>query len=248
LVEAEEEPEEHELQNGSLVMFDKCMKKFLNKDKFTKEDLEGPAFRLLKNRFKNFVKLEYNLEQCHLVLIDKIDWANPEGNRFHDGLSKPLSLVGPPGRKTIPTSYFFSQDLEYLKYGNEEKKYALSVTKIKDEHRQWFYKGNIRQKSCHEVYSKIIIISGQSIKVNKKYVKYVYTYLEEIVVKRTDQKEYMFAEADFPYLNQNDIEDLYLLKIQNKIRNTNGVDEFDLINSLQLYIQRILIKNKVEDV
>ncbi|GJS98035.1 hypothetical protein Tco_0819205 [Tanacetum coccineum] len=54
-------------------------------------------------------------------------------------------------------------------------------------------------------------------------------------------------KADFPYLNQNDIEDLYLLKIQNKIHNINGVDEFDLINSLQLYIQRILIKNIVED-
>ncbi|GJT10293.1 hypothetical protein Tco_0857335 [Tanacetum coccineum] len=131
LVEAEEEPEEHELQNGSVVMFDKCMKKFLNKDKFTKEDLEGPAFGLLKNRFKNIVELEYNIEQCHLALIEKIDWANPEGNRFHDDLSKPLSLVGPPGRKTIPTSYFFNQDLEYLEYGNEEKKYALSVTKIK---------------------------------------------------------------------------------------------------------------------
>ncbi|GJZ14644.1 hypothetical protein Tco_0550321 [Tanacetum coccineum] len=55
-------------------------------------------------------------------------------------------------------------------------------------------------------------------------------------------------KADFPYLNQNNIEDLYLLKIQNKIRNINGVDEFDLINSLQLYIQRILIKNIVEDI
>ncbi|GJT10292.1 hypothetical protein Tco_0857334 [Tanacetum coccineum] len=56
------------------------------------------------------------------------------------------------------------------------------------------------------------------------------------------------GKADFPYLNQNDIEDLYLLKIQNKIHNINGVDEFDLINSLQLYIQRILIKKRVEDV
>ncbi|GKD69540.1 hypothetical protein Tco_1323630, partial [Tanacetum coccineum] len=131
LVDAEEEPEEHELQNGSVVMFGKCMKKFLNKDKITKEDLEGPAFELLKKRFKNSGKLAYNLEQYHIALTDKIDWANPEGNRFHDDLSKPLPLVGPPGRKTIPISYFFNHDLEYLKYGNEEKKYALSVTKIK---------------------------------------------------------------------------------------------------------------------
>ncbi|GJW70057.1 hypothetical protein Tco_0126974 [Tanacetum coccineum] len=143
------------------------------------------------------------------------------------------SLVGPPSRKTIPGSYFFNRDLEYLKFGNEEKKYALSMTKIKDAryeeewieemimylwspsiqkynrdtelgihhwdpYRQWFYKGNIRHKSRHEVYSKLNIISVQSIKFNKKYG---YAYLEETMVKRTDEKEYMFVEADFPNLN-----------------------------------------------
>ncbi|GKC33381.1 putative reverse transcriptase domain-containing protein [Tanacetum coccineum] len=80
LVDAEEEPEEHELLNGSIVLFGKCMKKFLNKDKITKEDLEGPAFELLKKRFKNSFDLEYNLEQCHLALTNKINWANLEGN------------------------------------------------------------------------------------------------------------------------------------------------------------------------
>ncbi|GKA10852.1 hypothetical protein Tco_0690285 [Tanacetum coccineum] len=114
-----------------------------------------------------------------------------------------------------------------------------------DPHRQWFHKGNIRQRSRHEVYLKFNIISVQNIKVDKQYG---YAYLEEIVVKRTSQKEYMFAEADFLYLNQNDIENLYMLKIQNKIHNINGVDEFDLINALQLYIQRIVIKKRVEDV
>ncbi|GKD69541.1 hypothetical protein Tco_1323631 [Tanacetum coccineum] len=104
--------------------------------------------------------------------------------------------------------------------------------------------GSTRGTSDRSHYSKLNIISVQTIKVNKKYG---YAYLEEIVVKRTDEKEYMFAEADFPYLNQNDIEDLYLLKIQNKIHNINGVDEFDLINALQLYIQRIVIKKRVED-
>ncbi|GKE11241.1 hypothetical protein Tco_1414792, partial [Tanacetum coccineum] len=77
------------------------------------------------------VKLEYNMEQCHLALTYKIAWTNPKGNKFHHNLSKPLSLVGPPGRKKIPISYFFNHDLEYLKIGTKEKTYALSVTKIK---------------------------------------------------------------------------------------------------------------------
>nr|GEU88240.1 hypothetical protein [Tanacetum cinerariifolium] len=75
------ELEEYELQNSLVVMFGKCMKKLLNKDKIIKKDLEGLAFELLKNRFKNSVKLTYNLEQCHIALTDKIDCANPKGNR-----------------------------------------------------------------------------------------------------------------------------------------------------------------------
>ncbi|GJU81020.1 hypothetical protein Tco_1283385 [Tanacetum coccineum] len=103
LVDAEEEPKENELQNCSL----------------------------LKGRFKNSVELQYNLEQCRFALLDKIDWANLEGYRFHDDLSQPLPLVGPLGIKTIPISYCYNHDLEYLMHKNEEKKFALSASKIK---------------------------------------------------------------------------------------------------------------------
>ncbi|GJW09972.1 hypothetical protein Tco_1575799 [Tanacetum coccineum] len=149
----DKEPGEHELQLGSTVMFGKCMKKFLNKNKITKPDLEGLTFELLKNR---------------------IDWTNPEGERFHNDLSKTLLLTGFPSRKTIPTS---------VKRITVEKKHG-------------------------------------------------YEYLKEIVVKREDKKEYIFVEADFPRLNQNDIEDMYLLKIQDTIHHMDGIAEFDLINAL----------------
>nr|GEV41345.1 hypothetical protein [Tanacetum cinerariifolium] len=58
----------------------------------------------------------------------------------------------------------------------------------------------------------------------------------------------MFCEADFPYLNQNEIKDLYLLKIHNKIRNIKGTEEYDTINPLKMYIRMIVIKKRVEDV
>ncbi|GKB84437.1 hypothetical protein Tco_0956709 [Tanacetum coccineum] len=57
----------------------------------------------------------------------------------------------------------------------------------------------------------------------------------------------MFMESDFPRLNLNDIEDMYLLKIQDKIHHLDGVDEYDLINALLLYIRIIVIKKRVED-
>ncbi|GKC13579.1 hypothetical protein Tco_1010361 [Tanacetum coccineum] len=88
------------------------------------------------------------------------------------------------------------------------------------------------------------IISVQRISIDKWYG---HGYLKASVVKRADQKEYMFTKADIPRLNQNDIEDLYILKIQYKIHNLDGVDEYDLTNAQLLYIRRIMIRKRVED-
>ncbi|GJS49915.1 alpha/beta hydrolases superfamily protein [Tanacetum coccineum] len=151
LVDADKEPEEHELQLGLIVMFSKCMKKFLNKDKITKADLEGPVFELLKNRFKNNIELEYNLKQCHLALTDKIDRTNPKGERYEqEGIEDLIPHLW------SPSIYKYNINAE------------LGIHHWKD-YRQWFYKGSIRLKSPHDVYSKLKIISVLRIKIVKKY-------------------------------------------------------------------------------
>ncbi|GKA78079.1 hypothetical protein Tco_0784616, partial [Tanacetum coccineum] len=68
----------------------------LKKDRITNADLEGPTFMLLKGTCGNQIELEYNFEQCHLALSDKLDWTNPEGDRCPFDMSKPLPLQGPP--------------------------------------------------------------------------------------------------------------------------------------------------------
>ncbi|GJU86023.1 hypothetical protein Tco_1293569 [Tanacetum coccineum] len=88
------------------------------------------------------------------------------------------------------------------------------------------------------------IVSVKKIVVDRKHG---YGHLKNIVVKRSDQKDYKLMESDFPRLNMNDLEDMYLLKVQGKIHHLDGVDEFDLINALLLYIRRIVIKKRVED-
>ncbi|GJW32157.1 hypothetical protein Tco_0052189 [Tanacetum coccineum] len=97
---------------GSVIDFTNFTKNCLKKDKITKADLEGPAFKLMKGIHKNYIELEYNFKQCYLAL-------------------KPLPLHDAPGRLTIPVDFFFNKDLEYLTTGNVEKKYATSLTKPK---------------------------------------------------------------------------------------------------------------------
>ncbi|GJQ94243.1 hypothetical protein Tco_0005382 [Tanacetum coccineum] len=65
------------------------------------------------------------------MLTYQIDWANPEGDQVRIDISKPLPLSGPPGHVTIQTQFFFTNDLDYLRYGNKGNKQALSISKMK---------------------------------------------------------------------------------------------------------------------
>ncbi|GJR34222.1 hypothetical protein Tco_1209906 [Tanacetum coccineum] len=89
------------------------------------------------------------------------------------------------------------------------------------------------------------ILSIIRIPVNKQFG---YGYLKEIVVRRANKKEYVFKEADFPKLHFNEIEDVYLLYAQNKLHHLKGDEEVDLVTALRLFIRRIVLKKRVEDV
>nr|GEZ53518.1 hypothetical protein [Tanacetum cinerariifolium] len=60
-----------------------------------------------------------SMEECHKMLTDQVDWANPEGDQVRIDVSKPLPLSGPPGHVTIQTQFFFNHDLDYLRYGSK---------------------------------------------------------------------------------------------------------------------------------
>ncbi|GJU34431.1 retrotransposon protein, putative, ty3-gypsy subclass [Tanacetum coccineum] len=71
-----------------------------------------------------------------------------------------------------------------------------------------FYDYTTKLMSKHDVYLTKRILSIISVKVNEWYE---YGHLDEIVVKRADQKLYTFKEGDFKRLHLNDIEDMGIL-------------------------------------
>ncbi|GKD03946.1 hypothetical protein Tco_1178920, partial [Tanacetum coccineum] len=75
-----------------------------------------------------------------------------------------------------------------------------------------------------------------------------YGYLKEIVVRRVDQKLYMFKEGDFSNLHLNDIKEMMLPIAQNKIFNLDGDMIMDFVTSLKMFTQGIVMKNRVEEV
>ncbi|GJS80944.1 hypothetical protein Tco_0747485 [Tanacetum coccineum] len=70
---------------------------------------------------------------------------------------------------------------------------------------------------------------------------------EEIEVRRADEQLYKFMEGDFPRLHLNDIEDMLLLVVQNKLLNLKGDGIVNLDVALCMFTRRIIIQKRVED-
>ncbi|GKE61479.1 hypothetical protein Tco_1511846 [Tanacetum coccineum] len=84
--------------------------------------------------------------------------------------------------------------------------------------------------SKHDVYLTKRILVVTNVKVN---IWYGYGHLEEIEVRRSDQQLYKFMEGDFPRLYLNDIKDMLLLVVQNRLFNHKGGDIVHLVTTLQ---------------
>ncbi|GJV40910.1 hypothetical protein Tco_1419350 [Tanacetum coccineum] len=76
----------------------------------------------------NHLKID-KLIKAHLVGL--VYNLLKEGDRSPFDLSKPLPLKGCLGCLTIPSEYFFNNDLEYLKSSDPKKKYTTAITKTK---------------------------------------------------------------------------------------------------------------------
>ncbi|GJX90685.1 hypothetical protein Tco_0344011 [Tanacetum coccineum] len=123
-------------------------------------------------------------------------------------------------------------------------KHALLGTSHWGPKRQRFYGYASKKVSKHDVYSTKIILVMINVKVN---IWYGYGHLEEIKVRRSDHQLYKFIEGDFPRLHLNDIEDMLLLVVQNRLFNLKGEDIVNLDATLRMFTRRIVIQKRVED-
>ncbi|GJT13331.1 retrovirus-related pol polyprotein from transposon TNT 1-94 [Tanacetum coccineum] len=89
------------------------------------------AYEVVKPFYQDVIHLQFQIDECHKLLTDQVDWTNPEGNQVSINVNRPLPLGGPPGHLTIQTQFFFNKDLEYLRYGNKGSCPALSISKMK---------------------------------------------------------------------------------------------------------------------
>nr|GEY15574.1 histone deacetylase 14 [Tanacetum cinerariifolium] len=207
------------------------------------QDLEGPAFEIVKVFHPDVIHLQCQMEECHKLLTDSVDDPILRHN-----ISKPLPLGGPPGQVTIQSDFFFNKDLEYLRYGSKGSRSALSISKMKAAYypdagleqmvpdQFW-----IEEECKYDIAAMYGIshwwIQRQSFYIDrhtsegdrsavrthmwilsvvriKVFSMYGYDYMKKIVLHRVDLNEHVIAERDFKYMYPSDFEDLYLLNLQ----------------------------------
>ncbi|GJZ36992.1 transmembrane protein [Tanacetum coccineum] len=100
-------------------------------------------------------------------------------------------------------------------------------------------------RTKRNVYSDLRIKLVVRIMVKKKWG---YGFLTSIVVRRSDDKEYEFSYADLPRLTINNVENMYLLQVQDKLHHLLLELVKDFNNALLLFIRRVVIQNRVEDI
>ncbi|GKB36558.1 hypothetical protein Tco_0881500 [Tanacetum coccineum] len=115
------------------IDFSKYVLNQLKIDNMTQDILLGHTYDLLKGTCTSSIELEYNFQECFNALTNKLDWNNPEGDRYPFDLSKPLPLQGRPGHLTVAADYFFNNDLEYLKSSDPDRTATESIKEKSNE-------------------------------------------------------------------------------------------------------------------
>ncbi|GKD13378.1 hypothetical protein Tco_1197785 [Tanacetum coccineum] len=129
--------------------------------------------------------------------------------------------------------------VKYLDFGLEELVPSLWIESERDYNisatygiTHWWFKikefyitRHNAPSDRHAVRSHMRILSVASL---KKFKRYSYAFLKEIVIRRADYKEYKISETDFKNLHLNDFEDLYLLHLQGKLNHLPGSDKLNI--------------------
>nr|GEY87544.1 hypothetical protein [Tanacetum cinerariifolium] len=90
-------------KTGDITTFMNWYCRKVNKIVLTQADFEGHAYEVVKAFYPDVVYLQFQMEECHKLLTDQIDWVNPGGDQVKIDVSRPLPFGGPPGHVTIQT-------------------------------------------------------------------------------------------------------------------------------------------------
>ncbi|GJW06766.1 hypothetical protein Tco_1569189, partial [Tanacetum coccineum] len=222
-------------QSNDLELWDVLKRKFeksstshtsCRNDAFCKRDhdnhQEDNAPPKGEKRAKRHQKVQ-NLQDPKLMYMNI---SNNNKNVIH-GLRRQLSMKMRNSNET----YLYNKDLFFLKYGNsKERNYVLSLHMIhvvpfpeedlEEKMNCWLNQRKVK-KNPEEYFSNHKIVEVVRITTDQQHGL---DYMEQIIMIRENDKLDSFSEADFKYLNKNDIEDMYYFCLNKKL----GIESYQI--------------------
>ncbi|GKF11850.1 hypothetical protein Tco_0049776, partial [Tanacetum coccineum] len=194
----------------------------------TQADFEGQAYKVVKVFYPDVIHLQFQMEECHKMLTDRVDWPNPEGDQYlrygSKGSYPALSISKMKAASypdfglelLVPEQMWIDDVCTY----DVSAKYGISHWWFT---RQKFYIDRHDSPSRRkEVQTHMRILSVVRIKA---YSRYKYDYLSEIVLRRADHQEHKISKKDFKNMYPSDFEDLNLLLLQGHLDHLSGLDK-----------------------
>ncbi|GJV31573.1 hypothetical protein Tco_1391973 [Tanacetum coccineum] len=202
-------------QTGDMAIFMDWYCKKQGITELTQKDLEGPTFEIVKVFHPNVIHLQYQMEECHKLLTDKVDDAI-----IIFGIYKICSKGGRPALSISKMKAPCYPDVS-LEQMVPDQMWIKEECKHTSE-------GDRRAVRTH-----IRILSVVRIEV---FSLYGYDYMKTIVLRRANLNEYIIAERDFKYMYLSDFEDLYLLNLQGHLNHLPPKDKKILSTAVNLWI------------
>ncbi|GJS86374.1 hypothetical protein Tco_0769010 [Tanacetum coccineum] len=231
-------PSENSLlaQTGDMAIFMDWYCKRQGITHLTLQDLEGPAFEIVKVFHPDVIHLQFQMEECHKLLTDQVD----------DTILRPALSIS-----KMKAAYYPDVGLEQLVpdqfWIEEECKYDITAMYGISHwwfQRQRFYIDRFSSEGDRRaVRTHMRILSVVRIEV---FSMYGYNYMKKIVLRRADLKEYVIAERDFKYMYPSDFEDLYLLNLQGYLNHLSPKDKKILTTAVNLWTRNLVIRQRVE--
>nr|GFB34040.1 hypothetical protein [Tanacetum cinerariifolium] len=221
------------VQTGDIAMFMDWFYKRRGITELKPQDLEGPAFEIVKVFHPDVIHLQYQMEECHKLLTDSVD-----NSILSHNVSKPLLLGGPPGQVTIQSEFFFNKDLEYLRYDSKGSRHAMSISQ------RFYIDRHASEGDRSAVRTHMRILSVVRIKV---FSMYGYDYMKKIVLRRADLNEHIIAKRDFKYIYPSDFEDMCLLNLQGHLNHLPPKDKKILTTAVNQWTRHLVIRQRVKD-
>ncbi|GKD63895.1 hypothetical protein Tco_1306003, partial [Tanacetum coccineum] len=214
------------------------------KDELTIPDLEGAGLKHLKLHYNNDVELEYHVSQLKVALLSEAQWNSNEGD-----FSKPRSFERHMSKSTKPHPCFYKNDYTYLVDLSTEEKYTTSITK---HYYVRYYKEGIEDKIPKRWRKQVRHYHFEALNGIHHWEEDRFDFFKggmSAVTKGNVYSDLRIKSVFYvPRLNENDLEDMYLLQLQDKLHHLplEFMKEFN--NALLMFIRRTVIKNRVEDI